>query len=648
MEPPPAPIRFDIFEFDPDASQLRRKGFVVKLAQQPIRLLAILLERPGELFTREELQQRLWESNVYVDFDQGLNKSIKKLRDALGDSAESPRYVETVPRVGYRFIAPVHKGRAQESRHKEKHVPVESPMPSTSEVDLVSTADLLQNQTGKAPAFSVSSTSTRARGHRAWCGVAILGVVACAVAASIMLHRAAASPIQALAVLPLVNLSGDPGQDYFADGMTDELITELAHTPHLRVVSRTSVMRDKGSHKSLKTIATELGVDAVVEGSVVRSGNRVRITAQLIDTRSDKHLWAETFERQADDILSLQDDVTAKIAEGARVALTNMGAHSDAPLRINAEAHDSLLLGRYFLEKRDARKSVDSFEKAISLQPDYAAAYAGLSQGLDSEYLLGIASRDSVSPRILAAARRAVELDSTSSEAYVALGTAEMTYAWNWDAAEKDLRRAINLEPNNSDAEHRYAIYLDSVDRPEEAVTHMRRALQLDPLSFFKNRHMASTLYFARRYNEAIPFLDRASEMEPNLRGVVDNWRSWIAIAQGNQQEAIRFDLSVLQLHLPLATITGFQSVYRHDGWKAYWLARRQAPQHQSDLGCLAYDQGVSSILAEDTESAFIFLNKAVDGGCFWMTSIQDDPRFDPLRNDARYLVLLKRLRFRQ
>ena len=651
MAAPEDSVRFGVFEFESNGPQLRRKGYAVRLTHQPLRLLAILLERPGDVFTREELRQRLWEPGVFVDFDHGLNKSVKKLRDSLGDSAESPRYIETVPRVGYRFIAPVREAMMNAPVSPASELAAQS---AIEKFGIVGVPLLPAEETHKPEPAATEATEATLPAptvhRRIWWELALASVALLAIAGWFGVKRfRSPPPIQAIAVLPLENLSGDSGQDYFADGMTDELITELAHTPGLRVISRTSVMQNRGAHKSLRQIAADLGVDAIVEGSVVRAGNHVRITAQLIDTRTDKHLWAETFERQGDDILSLQDDIASRIAEGARFALSSAGAHpTKHASHVSAEAHDYFLRGRYFLEKRNARKSVESFQKAIDLQPDYAAAYAELAQGLDSEYLLGLEPRESVAPRILATARRAVQLDPDSSQAYVALGSAEMTYLWDWAAAGKDLSHAVDLEPNNSDAEHRYAIYLDAVNRPDEAVTHMRRALQLDPLSFFKNRHMASTLYYARRYDQAFQYLDRAIEMEPDLRAAVDNWRSWIYIAKGMQQDAVQYDLGVLQLDLPPAAVASLKLTYQQSGWKAYWQARSTKPIPIGDAGCLAYDKGVSSTLGADAERAFTLLNQAIDGGCYWMTTIQDDPRMDPLRSDPRYPALLKRLRLIQ
>src|SRR6202789_1259681 len=322
-----------------------------------------------------------------------------------------------------------------------------------------------------------------------------------------------ASPIRSLPVFPLQNLSGSAQEEYFADGMTDALITELAHTPNLRVVSRTSVMREKGSQKSLRQIASELDVDAVVEGSVVRSGDRIRITAQLIDVLDDRHLWAQSYEEQMTDILTLQDKIVREITFQTQAALAPNRERIPSG-RVNPAAYDAYLRGLYFLNQRDIDKSVGYLERAVALDSSYAAAYAGLAEALTTRGLGGGTAHLEEQSRALAAARRAIELDPESGEAYAALGLVEINYGKDWDAAGRDLEKGIALSPSNAMAEMQYSIYLDAMARPEDAVSHMRRALQLDPRSFLMNRHLGATLYFARHYDEALLYLERAVEME--------------------------------------------------------------------------------------------------------------------------------------
>jgi len=490
--------RFAGFELDLRTGELRKDGRRIRLQAQPLKALRVLLEHPGELVTREQLQKEVWPQDTFVDFDHGLNKAVAKLRDVIDESETSPSIIETLPRLGYRFVPQV------EWVTIEPEPSLDSPQPETLE---------LEPESSSNAAVVEQQPHGQAKGSRWWRGVGVVAALALAVGVAVRLKygertRKPGDPIRSLAVLPLQNLSGDPSQEYFADGMTDELITELARVPNLRVVSRTSVMQAKGSSKPLQQIARELNVDAIVEGSIVRSGDKVRITAQLIDVRNDQHLWAQSFEGQMSDILSLQDSVAEEIASQAKVALMP-AAHSENRVvaSIDPAAHDAYLRGRFFLNKRDPEPSARYFQQALSIDPAYASAYAGLSSALESQSLLEIAKPEVAMPKAIAAAKRALELDPENGEAYTALGGIETTYERNWAAAERDLTKGIELSPNDSLAELHYAIYLDAMNRPEEAVTHMRRALVLDPLSFFMTRHLGSVLFFARHYDEAL-FLD--------------------------------------------------------------------------------------------------------------------------------------------
>jgi TolB-like protein/DNA-binding winged helix-turn-helix (wHTH) protein/Tfp pilus assembly protein PilF len=629
-------VYFGLYELDLQARQLRKNGIKIRLSQKSFQLLVVLLERPGEVFTREELRQRLWPSDVFVDFDHGLNKSIQKLRESLGDSAESSRYIETLQRVGYRFIAPVN-GAVLPGL-------VTEPLPMGAEVkDEVRVAEVL------VPQVKAEPPARRMHLRMVWVITATI-ILAAGIAARLILKQLqrTAQPIRSLAVLPLENLSGDPGQDYFADGMTDELITELARIPALRVVSRTSVMQvqRKGVRKSLQQIARELNVDAIVEGSVVRSGDKVRITAQLIDARNDKHLWAQSFESQTSDVLSMQDSVASEIASQTKAVLTPLArADRNDTMHINPAAQDAYLRGRYFLNKRDAMKSTAYFQQAISLDSSYASAYAGLADSFESQTLLGNAKPEEVMPKALAAAKRAIELDPEDGEAYAALGGVETTYEWNWTAAERDLTRGITLSPSYSYGELRYAVFLDATNRPEEAVMHMRRALELDPLSFLMNRHLGSTLFFARHYDEALYYLRRAGEMEPNAFGVVENWISWIYEKKGMQDDAVTHDLIALKRDMPEINADRLRSIYQHAGWKAYWQARIDTMSPYSErFECTPYDLGVSYLRLGNRDLAFSWFNRAIDRRCFWMIWLKVDPLVDDVRTDRRFNDLLRRV----
>lgn len=599
--------RFDRFQADDSAFRLSADGVPVPIEPKILSLLLYLVRNQGRLVRKQEILDAVWEDSAVTE--NALTRSIGLLRKTLNDDSREPRFIETVPTAGYRFIARVETVPSSPA----ETVPGD-PQPAGSPVS---------------------------RPRLVRLGVIVLVCVVALVAVSwLVAARLRSTPtIRSLAVLPLTNLSGDPSQDYFADGMTDELITELAHIPNLRVVSRTSVMVDKNAKKPLREIARELGVDAVVEGSTVRSGNRVRITAQLIDARSDRHLWAQSFEGSATDILALQDSVAQQIASQARLVLR------PAPPRppINADAHDAYLRGRYFFNKQDLSHSIEYFEKAISLDPKYAPAYAGYATALDAATAFGLAVPEDAMPKIQAAALRAIELDPNNGEAYTELGSLETIYEWDWSSAQHNLLRGISLNPNDSIAEFKYAVYLDAVGRPQEAVVHMRQAVQLDPLSFLMNRRLGATLYLARNYDAALVQLQRAAEMEQQP-GSVENYVSLIYEQKGEHDQAVQHDLSALHDDHSQIDTGALLAVYQRQGWPAYWNARSRVLLNTWAGPCTAYEIGVDDLRTGEIDHAFDSFNRALDRHCFYMALIRVDPLLDSIRHDSRYTALLRRI----
>jgi TolB-like protein/DNA-binding winged helix-turn-helix (wHTH) protein/tetratricopeptide (TPR) repeat protein len=599
-------FRFDRFQADDTAFRLSADGAPVPLEPKTLRLLLYLIQNRGRLVRKQELLDAVWQDTAVTE--NAMTRSVALLRRALNDDSREPRFIETVPTAGYRFIA---------------------------QVEILATAP-----TG-APARSAQTGPLPASRPRLLRLSAIVTVCLVVLGATWLfaVRLRPAPAIRSLAVLPLTNLSGDPSQDYFADGMTDELITELAHIPNLRVVSRTSVMLDKNVKKPLPEIARELGVDAIVEGSTVRSGNRVRITAQLIDARTDRHLWAQSFEGSATDILALQDSVAEQIASQARLVLL------PSPPRpsVNPAAHDAYLRGRYFFNKQDFTHSVGYFEKAIALDPHYASAYAGYAAALDAETTFGLGLPGDLMPKALAAAQRAIELDPRNGGAYTELGSIQTIYSWDWTAAEQNLTRGIALNPNDSIAEFKYAMFLDAVGRPQDAVTHMRRALQLDPLSFLMNRRLGATLYLARDYDAALAQLNRAAEMEDDP-GSIDNYRSLIYEQKGQRDLAIHDDLAALQNDNSGVDTGALRSIFEQHGWPAYWRARSAALLSGPAEPCTSYEVAVADVRANDPDHAFAFFNRALDEHCFLMALLRVDPLLDPVRHDPRYTALVTRI----
>jgi len=454
-------VRFGMFEADLRAGDLRKNGLRIKIQEKPLQILVLLLEHAGEAVTREELRQRLWSGDTFVDFDHSLGTAMGKLRQALGDSAKRPLFIETLGSRGYRFIAPVA------SSGGTPILPIEEPAVDTA---------------------GASREKSSWRRRKTWLMVAaatasMLAAVAIASQAGAWRDRLRGLPpaINSLAVLPLEDLARDPDQEYFADGMTDELITDLARIGALRVISRTSIMRYKKLRKPLAEIARELNVDAVVEGTIRRAGGRVRITAQLIQVNPEKHLWTETYDRDLRDVLALQEEVARDIAGEIRIKLTpqERAGLSNARL-VDPKAHEAYLKGEYFWNKRTApgmEKSVGYFSQAIQMDSSYALAYAGLANTYNLQgYYAYVSARETYS-KARAAALQALALDATLTEAHVALGLYRSCYEWDQPAADRELRRAIELSPGNTMAHVWRGEALSVSSRHAEALAELDRAL---------------------------------------------------------------------------------------------------------------------------------------------------------------------------
>src|ERR1700677_4555417 len=476
---PNSVVRFGTFEVSLQSGEVRKSGLKIRVQQQPLKLLEILLERPGEVITREELRSRVWPNESFGDFDQALNISIGKLRSALGDSAENPRFIETLPKRGYRFIAEVSV--VGHNAHKRGPESAASPPPATGSVTKV-----------QDPGLAISRTGPK---RRLWTTLLVIpasALVLSLVILSVWLFRSPVRPptgIRSLAVLPLDNLSGDASQNYFADGMTDELITDLAQISALRLISRTSVMAYKGARKPLPQIARELNVDAVVEGTVLRSGDQVRITAQLIEASTDKHLWSHSYEGELRDTLALQDRVARAIAEEIQINLTPREQAALKSVRaVNPVAYESYLKGRYFWSKRTAdglKVALAYFNQAIEQDPNYARSYSGLADtyALLGDWQYAVMTPKEAYPKAKTAALKALELDSSLGEVHNSLAFVLDGYDWDLDAGGKEFRRAIELSPGYATAHHWYAWHLALLGRGKEAIAEMEKAKDLDPIS---------------------------------------------------------------------------------------------------------------------------------------------------------------------
>jgi TolB-like protein/DNA-binding winged helix-turn-helix (wHTH) protein/Tfp pilus assembly protein PilF len=484
-------LRFGPFEVNFTTGELRKHDIHLKLQDQPFQVLKMLLARPGELVTREEIRQRLWPSGTFVDFDNGLNAAVNRLREALGDSAEHPKFIETLPRRGYRFIGLTLPGETQQA----------APLGKRRSVAV--TVSVLLGLVATLVGLNVAGLRNRLL--------------------TAMPLKSALAPlrIDSIAVLPLENLSRDPEQEYFADGMTEELITNLGKISALRVISRTSVMHYKGTKRSLPEIARELNVDAIVEGTVLRSGNRVRITINLLHAPTDRHLWAESYERDLQDVLVLQGEVARSIAGEIRIKLMPQEQIRLASTRpVDPEAYQDYLKGKYYTSKwteEGLKKAVVSFRQAIDVDPTYAHAYEGLAEVYSWVAASGLQSTAEAYPLAKAAALKALELDETLADAHAAFGGIKFLFDWDWSGAEQELKRAVMLNPNSSNAHFSYGVFLTVMGRSDEAVMETRRALQLDPLTPTTNLQLGWVLYYARRHDESIAQLKKTLELAPDL-----------------------------------------------------------------------------------------------------------------------------------
>jgi TolB-like protein/DNA-binding winged helix-turn-helix (wHTH) protein/Flp pilus assembly protein TadD len=619
--------RFGAFDVDLRSGEVHKHGIRLKLQGQPFQVLSLLLEHEGDVVTREELRQKLWPGDTFVDFDNGLNSAIKKLRLVLGDSAEHPRFIETLPRRGYRWLAQVECDR-----------------------DISASAQVAIRVNEAVPAAKV-----QLRYGAATSGIAFLCVLALTLFAldagkvrTRLLSRAVPVRIQSVAVLPLENLSHEPEQEYFADGMTEELIKSLGKIGSLHVTSRTSTMRYKRTDKSLPQVARELNVDGIVEGTVQRFGDRVRITAQLIYAPTDRHLWTESYDRELKDVLTLQDDVARAIASEIKVTLTPQEQMSLSAVRpVNPGAYEAYLKGRYHWNKRTAEgmtKALDYFQQAINQQPDYGLAYSGVADCSSGLTWHGFASPMEALPRAKAAALKAVEIDPASGEAHASLALV-LSHQRNWAAAENEFKRALQLSPRYANAHHWYGDYLSVVGRHDEALVEAKRAFELDPLSPIINTWLGLRYYYARRYDEAIEQGRKILEFDSSFAP------AHLLLGQAYLQKGL-YAQAISELQSATG-LSGDSPLYMAQVGVAYAVAGKNAEALGAidQLQKLATQRYVSSYgLAQiyaalgDKPHAMKWLQSAYDEHAVWMQYLKVDPVLDSLRSQPHFQDLVRQM----
>jgi TolB-like protein/DNA-binding winged helix-turn-helix (wHTH) protein len=640
-------FQFGDFKLDCDRFELRRGERTVKLERKPMELLILLAAKNGDLLTRAEIVERLWDSEVFVDTEHGINTAVRKIREVLRDDPAQSRFVQTVTGKGYRFIAPVvevpaplpeeRRLSSEESRNRRVGDPPAAPAgPSAFPIQTPVSDEAKSSGEKDARRFSLSG---------GWIWLAVAAALGCLVVAISLgarslrdrsLNRAAGPKISSLAVLPLDNLSGDPGQNYFADGMTDELTTMLAKNSTLRVVSRTSVMQYKGARRPLPEIARELGVDGILEGSVERTGDKVHMTIQLIQGPSDTHIWAESYDRDANDVVSLPREAAQTIAKKLNSVVVEQ-----APQRyVSPEAHDAYLRGRYLWFAGKNEEASKYFRKATELQPDYAPGWAGLStyygQGAGGE----LYPKDAIANEVEAASK-AVELDESLPWAHLSLGAA-MFFSWNWPRAEQEISRAIELDPNFGEAYHFRSKMLSAFGRNEEAIEAEKKAMELDP--FERPFAMAFTYFLARQYDAAINEARLRLETRPD--DIILHWALWEAYRRkGAEKEAAQeLEKSVL-LQGWTNSAAAIHRQFERGGYKAVvvgqvdYYKKLSEKQYVSALQRATYNAQLGR--REETLALLEEGYQQHDPELLW---IQNDPAYDFLHGDERYRSIIRRI----
>jgi TolB-like protein/DNA-binding winged helix-turn-helix (wHTH) protein/Tfp pilus assembly protein PilF len=613
-----ASLRFGVFELDLGEGELRREGLPVKLQPQPVKVLALLASNPGRTVAREELKAEVWGDSTFVDFDRGLNFCVLQIRTALGDDADNPRFVQTVPRKGYRFVAPVEK------------------LDGTAAVAV-------------APAAPPHDEAYARLVPRAFVA---LGLVLVLFAAALALSRRARPPASApgrvmLAVLPFDNLTGDASQAFFAEGLTEELITHLGRIDPegLGVIARTSVAKYRGATKDVGQIGRELGVSHVLEGSVRREADRVRVTAQLIRASDQTHLWAESYDRTLTEALGLQDEVARRVASSLQAKLL-AGTPASRPSTRDPRAYEAYLEGRALAAQRSAEaleRALARFEEARGLDPAYAAAHAAAADTLFQLRLRGRPSRE-VLPKARAAAEQALALDAESAEALTVLGSVQLWHAWKPDAALVLLQRALRANPSFAPAHHDLAWVLIAKDRPDDAVAAIRRAQELDPLSPRATIDVGWVLLRARRYEDAVAQARKTLELEPRMGEAVACLAEALR-ALGRRREAIDLTKRMMEeAGAPPAELQKLEgnaadALHAAGEWR---LARLLSPERRS-LSWL--NVAIEQTLLGRPQDALTSLEKALEAHEMSMVVVGSVPVFDALKSDPRFVAILAKIR---
>lgn len=616
----PQSVRFAPFEVDFRAGELRKEGRRIRLQEQPLQVLRMLLERPNEVVTREELQQKLWPADTFVDFDHGLNSAVARLREALNDSAERPKYIETVARRGYRFIGKLEENAAS-AEAAENHVAI------------------------------VVKSPLRPRGKPVLL-LGVAGLVAIALIVYFLRHPAhslaVTKAIDSVAVLPFANAAPNPDTDFLADGITQSAIDHLSRLGNLKVISMGSVLRYRGRQSDPKQIGRDLGVRSVMTGTIAFRGDRMVVMAELIDASDGTHIWGEQYNRKISDILNLQEDIASEIASKLE---SRISTQQEKLLRKrytqDFEAYEMYLRGRYYWSRRtdpDVGRGIAYFQQAIERDPNNALAHAGLADAYFVRAISGAVPTGDAMPKAKEAALKALELDESLAEAHTSLALISMSYDWNRGKAEAEYKRALELNPNYSIGHLYYATFLMYGGRHSEALEQMKLAQELDPMSPAIATFVGRAYFYAGNDEEAIRQYRKTLESDPS-----------IAMARAflidSLEQSGRFDEAVAELKIDAAQggrspqpAAAREGAYRAHGSTGYW--REKLRQLQAGAGPRpGSDLSTAAIFAklDDKDNAFALLNRVYEQRNMWIMTLKVDPRFDNLHSDPRFQALLAR-----
>ncbi len=662
-------IRFGAFDVDLRSGEIHKHGIRLKLQDQPFHVLTVLLERPGDIVTREELRQRLWPADTFVDFDAGLNSAIKKLRNALGDSAGEPRYVETLKRRGYRFVSLVDNVVAA--------LPIETL--ETTGPGIQRDENVIQRTatSGTACSSGISSSTvpysggefvplnpvklfpllprmhigTRRRQRKVGF---TLGIAVTALALGTMLwvgsrreSRNLSAPIRSIVVLPLDNLTGDPSQEYFSDGMTDALITELAQVRGLRVISRTSAMHYKGARKTLPEIARELNVEGVVEGTVASNGDDVKITAQLVRASTDTHVWAASYAGVQQDVLRLQAEVVREVTHHISGQLVPVDNTAESRPAVNPEAYDAYLKGLFYWNKEspaEVRTAIRYFQQAIEKDPNFAAAYSRLASSYASLAFMSEMPSSDAYAAAKQAADKAVALDDNLDHVHTALAWIALA-DWNWTRAETEYKRAIQLNPNSVNAHIGYFYFFLVWGKSDEAAREERAAVASDPLSIHTLSVSLSSAYHRRQYDEGLAKARTAIELYPQVSVFHVLLSNFYAAKGEDELSAKEILLAEEASGAPPERLAALRAANAIAGSKG--LRRKRIELNKkvaANQSMNAYDIAIDCAAVGDSQQSIVWLERAFRAHDPKISLIGVEPIFDNIRSDPRFVSLLHQM----